>query len=264
MENPRVYGEGPFKLALVHGGPGAAGELGPLAADLSNGLGVIEPLQTEPSLQGQVRELADMISESSDPPIVVLGWSWGAWLGYILASEQPDLVSKLILVGSAPFEDKYAQDITDTRISRLEGWEIKLLSSIISDLNDPLNPEPERDLRRMAEIIKKADSYDLLPHTNPHIIYDASIHKTAWKDGQCLRKTGELLSMGNGIKCPVVAIHGDHDPHPYEGVIEPLSGVLDDFLPIVIERCGHYPWYERYARDRFLMILRDVLEGPLP
>ena len=31
--------------------------------------------------------------------------------------------------------------------------------------------------------------------------------------------------MGRKIKCPVVAIHGDYDPHLAEGVREPLSRV---------------------------------------
>jgi len=30
MENPRRYGAGPFRVAILHGGPGAAGEMAPV------------------------------------------------------------------------------------------------------------------------------------------------------------------------------------------------------------------------------------------
>jgi len=38
MENPRKYGNRPYEVALVHGGPGAAGEMAPVAKELSKHL----------------------------------------------------------------------------------------------------------------------------------------------------------------------------------------------------------------------------------
>ena len=66
--------------------------------------------------------------------------------------------------------------------------------------------------------------------------------------------------MGSKIKCPVVAIHGDYDPHPYKGVTEPLSKILHDFRVILLKQCGHYPWKERLAKEQFYKILRNNLE----
>ncbi|MCJ7681778.1 MAG: alpha/beta hydrolase, partial [Candidatus Aminicenantes bacterium] len=40
-----------------------------------------------------------------------------------------------------------------------------------------------------------------------------------------------------------------------EGVDGPLSSVLADFRFILLPQCGHRPWIERYARDRFFKIL---------
>ena len=54
----------------------------------------------------------------------------------------------------------------------------------------------------------------------------------------------------------MVAIHGDYDPHPWSGVTEPLTRVLKDFRFILLENCGHYPWYERAAREQFFSILK--------
>ena len=46
MRNFRLYGNKPYKIAVIHGGPGAPGEMAPVARELSSDYGVIEPLQT--------------------------------------------------------------------------------------------------------------------------------------------------------------------------------------------------------------------------
>ena len=43
-----------------------------------------------------------------------------------------------------------------------------------------------------------------------------------------MRQKGELLELCKKVQCPVVAIHGDYDPHPSEGVREPLQAVSEE------------------------------------
>ena len=57
----------------------------------------------------------------------------------------------------------------------------------------------------------------------------------------------------------MVAIHGDYDPHLAKGVEKPLAAVLKDFRFILLKKCGHLPWIERAARDRFYAVLREEL-----
>ena len=45
-EKVRLYGKAPYRVAVVHGGPGAAGEMAPVARRLGAACGVLEPLQT--------------------------------------------------------------------------------------------------------------------------------------------------------------------------------------------------------------------------
>ena len=123
MINPRRYGSAPFHVAVVHGGPGAAGEMAAVAEELCSDRGVLEPLQTEESLQRQVEELKSQLQEHANLPVTLIGFSWGAWLSLILAAQYPDLVSRLILIGSGPFEEKYVHKIMETRLSRLRGAE---------------------------------------------------------------------------------------------------------------------------------------------
>ena len=60
MKNFRKYGDAPFRVAVVHGGPGAGGEMAPVARFLSSQFGVLEPIQTKHSVHEQVEEVNDM------------------------------------------------------------------------------------------------------------------------------------------------------------------------------------------------------------
>ena len=90
-----------------------------MAKELSSAWGVLEPLQTASSLEGQVVELKAVLERNGTLPITLIGASWGAWLSFITAARFPVLVGKLILVGSGPFEERFAESIMATRLARL-------------------------------------------------------------------------------------------------------------------------------------------------
>ena len=259
MKNLRLYGNKPFNIAVIHGGPGAPGEMAPVARELSSPRGVLEPLQTAASLEGQVRELHTIL-KNGDLPVTLIGWSWGAMLSFIFAARYPSFVAKLILIGSGAYEEKYAADIMNTRLSRLgeEGRAEAL--SLMESLNDPAIGDKNRPMARLGKLISEADSCDPLPYDSEVLECRYDIYHNVWKQAMELRSSGELLELGKKIRCPVVAIHGDYDPHPAEGVKGPLSRVVEDFRFILLEDCGHHPWLETAARDRFYNILKNELE----
>jgi len=260
MRNLRKYGNEPFSVAVIHGGPGAPGEVAPVARELSSIKGVLEPLQTAETLDGQVQELKAVLEKNGALPITLIGHSWGAMLSFILAARYPSLVKKLILVGSGPFEEKYAVNILGTRLSRLDEEERVEVLSLIEVLENPAVEDKSVPMARFGALFAKADSYDPLPHENEALEFRYDINRNVWQEAEKLRSSGELLELGKKIRCPVLAIHGDYDPHPPEGVKEPLSRVLKDFRFILLEKCGHYPWLERHARDRFYDILKNEIQ----
>ena len=109
---------------------------------------------------------------------------------------------------------------------------------------------------RFGELMNKADSFSPLPYVTGGLESNPDIYQKVWTEAGKMRSSGELLQLGNKIQCPVVAIHGDYDPHPAAGVREPLSHVLKDFRFILLEKCGHRPWFERYAQEIFYNTLR--------
>jgi pimeloyl-ACP methyl ester carboxylesterase len=260
MQNVNLYGRPPYNIAVIHGGPGAAGEVKPVAVKLAEKFGVIEPYQTELTVQAQLDELNEQVTGNSSKPVTLAGYSYGAWLAYIFASQFPEKVKKLILISSGSFDEKHNINMLDKRLSRLsteEAEEARDLQSIISGLE---YKQIENEFTRFGELISKADTFEAIDGFNePEIIYRTDIHQAIWNEAKELRRTGALLDFGYKIKCPVTAIHGDYDPHPAAGVKEPLENIIKDFKFILLKKCGHTPWREKFAREKFYEILDKEL-----
>jgi pimeloyl-ACP methyl ester carboxylesterase len=113
---------------------------------------------------------------------------------------------------------------------------------------------------KFGKLMTKADSYDPLKVKSVDLQFNPEIFEKVWKEASELRKNGKLLESVKKLRCPVVAIHGDHDPHPSEGVRKPLSAVLSDFQFLLLDKCGHTPWLEKQAWNKFYEIMKKELE----
>ncbi len=264
MHNLRKYGHAPYRIAVIHGGPGAPGSVAPIARKLGEKKGVLEPLQTATPLDGQVEELRMTVEQNATIPVVLIGHSWGAWLSYIVAARYPELVSKLILVSSGPFEEKYVPLIAENRLKRLSQPEQQEFLHLVDALNSSSTTDSAASLARLGELAHKSDSYDPVEMPEDTSALDlignqGEIYQSVWAEAASMRQTGELLKLSRNIRCPVVAIHGDTDPHPVAGVQEPLAAHLQNFRMIILNQCGHDPWSERHAMRRFYEVLEQEL-----
>ena len=260
MNNLRTYSKVPFKVAVIHGGPGAGGEMAPVARELAKVFGVLEPIQTAESLDGQVDELKAVLEDHGELPVTLIGFSWGAWLSFIVAAKFPFLANKLILVGCGGFEEKDGIAVKGTRLSRLDDDDKIEFENLLERMNDSESEMKDELLARLGELVQKTDNYNPVDEESMEGDYvgrQGRIFHSVWKDAEQLRRSGVLLKLANRIVCPVVAIHGDFDPHPSEGVKVPLSGAIKNFRFISLEKCGHKPWIEREAREKFYEILRE-------
>ena len=260
MHSFRTYGRSPYTITVIHGGPGAPGEMAPLAQALSPHYGVLEPLQTASSLDMQVQELKEVLRRQAKLPVTLIGHSWGAMLSYIFTALNPEYVKKLILVGSGVFDADYAGEITGTRLNRLSDEERGTLQALQKELDDPLTTDKDAIFRQCGDLFSRCDTFDLIPHASEVLACQYEIYKSVWSDVEKIRRWENLMSFGRHITCPVVAIHGDYDPHPADGINIPLSHVLHDFRFILLKHCGHCPWIERQAQERFYEILAEELK----
>jgi pimeloyl-ACP methyl ester carboxylesterase len=263
-DNPRTYGRPPYRVAVLHGGPGAPGYMAPVARELCDAWGVLEPLQTEETLDGQVGELQAVLTGAGETPMVLIGSSWGAMLAVVLAARHPAAVRRLVLVGSGVFEERYAAAIQATRWSRLDEAGRREALAVAQALGDPGLPDADAAFARLGELSTRADAFDPLTLDTEVLAHQARIYLRVWPEMQALRRSGALLDLARSVRCPVTAIHGDYDSHPAEGVSRPLAAVLPDFRFILLARCGHLPWIERHARDEFFRLVRAELRLAYP
>jgi pimeloyl-ACP methyl ester carboxylesterase len=164
--------------------------------------------------------------------------------------------------GCGPFEQKYVKELQVTRLNHLNQHEREEYNSIIKFLNNANVKDKNKSLDRLGTLTSKTDSYDPIPDVSKKsdlINVQGNIFYRVWNEAEELRISGKLLLAGKDIRCPVIAIHGDYDPHPAEGVKKPLSAILKDFRFILLKNCGHYPWLESKAKDKFYEILRKEL-----
>lgn len=259
MKNIRKYGKAPYTIAVIHGGPGIPGEMAPVARALSRQYGVLEPIQTAATLDAQIEELKSVLCRESRLPVTLVGFSWGAMLSYLFTALNPEYVKKLILVGSEAFEQEYAGLSMQTRLSRLNGAEQSALRGMLDQLDDPVTMEKDAIFRQCKLLYDKAGTRDPLPHNDEAICYQYDTFENVWHDAKKLRQWGNLIPYGRHITCPVVAIHGDYDPHPAEGVNIPLAKTIPGFRFIMLENCGHCPWTEKNGQARFYEILAQEL-----
>jgi pimeloyl-ACP methyl ester carboxylesterase len=235
------------RVAVIHGGPGAAGSMAPVAVRLSEFCEVLEPYQTATSVQGQIDELSSILESLAQSPVTLVGHSWGAWLSLLTAAQSPHLISKLILVGCPPFEESSAAQINATRLSRLTESERAEFTAASEALNAPGRRDRNELLATLGRLATKADAFHLLEDEPSKAIANARIYGRVWPEAAEFRRNGELIRRVASVTCPVLSIHGDHDSSP------PV--VLSHFRTVVLPQCGHTPWRELHARESFFELL---------
>ncbi|MEM7718711.1 MAG: alpha/beta hydrolase [Pseudomonadota bacterium] len=249
----RRHGPAPYTAAVLHGGPGAAGEVRPLAEALARrGYGTLEPLQTKDTIAGQIAELADALADHA--PVDLIGWSWGAWLALLTAAAHPEIARHVILVGSGPVTADHAKAIRHTRLARLSESERQELETLKQHWDN-------RDaFARSLALYQKMDAHT--PDRPPYldVTYDQHIHRNVWAEASKHRQSGALLQTAARVACPLTILHGDHDPHPADGVVAPLRTVRPDTQVTILDRCGHKPWEEAHARAPFFDALISAVK----
>jgi pimeloyl-ACP methyl ester carboxylesterase len=255
-ETVRLYGPPPHNVVLVHGGPGGAGEMSPLARRLGARLPLIEAMQTKLTVAALIDELREQIAVCAQTPAVLVGHSWGAWLCLLLAARRPELVSRLVLISSGVLEDRYVATMRAMGLARLTETEKAEMAELEAILADPSVMDKGALFGSYGHLFDKTENYDAELEPQDRFDTDPAIFDSVWPEAAALRSSGELLRQAALVKCPVLAIHGDYDPSPADGVSEPLARVLSaPFEFIVLKNCGHPPWLEREARAELYEIL---------
>lgn len=227
----RLYGEPPYRGIVLHGGPGAPGCAAGLCRGLSELGGVAEHLQRSHEVNGLLEEIRELVDQWADGRAVIVGHSFGAWLALLFAEKYPERTEKIILIGCGPLDEAYLPLLIENR------------------------------QRRRSEGISDTDHFYALPGSGGDMLYfDEAQHISLMNEISDMRRSGELASRARRVSCPVCAIHGAFDPHPVAGVSEPMAE-MKRFSIAILERCGHDPWKEKYAREEFFALMKKMLQA---
>lgn len=252
----RLHGNQPYKTVLVHGGPGAIGSLKGFAKELSEraNCGVVEALQSKYSIGELMEELHSQIKENCDGKVTLIGHSWGAWLVALFAEKYPDLTDNVILVGSGPLEDKYVSEIGARRTANLSEENNAIFQRLVN------NQATKEDMEKIPAVFDQSDNY-CLENRELHKAdeTDNEMHNRVWSEAAQLRTNGDLISAFKNIKSKLYLIQGEKDPHPAKGVIIPLQENGVECEAYILEKCGHSPFMEKYAKEEFYKILLQII-----
>lgn len=256
----RTYGNSGPLVIVLHGGPGGAGYMAPVARGLADSCRILEPFQrgsgriplTVASHVEDLRELIDLRCEGSRPALV--GSSWGAMLALAFAAAYPNLAGPLVLIGCGTFDPvarARMQAILDERMGTALRRRIEGLAAEIGD--------PDERLRVRADLILPLYSCELSTSDLEVETCDARAYEETWADMLRLQAQGVYPAAFSAIRSPILMLHGALDPHPGRMILASLEPYLPQIEYREFERCGHYPWLERAVRDEFFSVLRDWL-----
>lgn len=271
----RMYGaDGPL-VAVLHGGPGAPGSMVAVARRLGESFRVLEPFQRRSgderlTVARHVADLHEFLQsqhlssrpsrtrgegQDEDRPALV-GHSWGAMLALAYAAAHPGSVAALVLIGCGTFDPVAREHMRQAIERRMDDALRQRLERLAGEA-----PDPDARLSLMGDLLLPLYSHDLAAadHEDAGERSDARGHDETWEDMLRLQEAGVYPGAFRAIHVPVLMLHGAVDPHP--GPL--IRASLQPFLPQLeyreLERCGHYPWLERAAREEFYVVLCDWL-----
>jgi pimeloyl-ACP methyl ester carboxylesterase len=256
----REYGRpGMPPVIVLHGGPGAAGHMAPVARGLADAFHVIEPFQRgssdEPlTVARHVADLHEVISRTcADQRPALLGSSWGGMLALAYAASHPDSAGPLLLIGCGTFDADARAEFERTLAERMS-------PALRARLERAKQLGSDEGLKLSAEALMPM--YACNPVTPPHAHdeFDARAHRETWNDMLQLQSERIYPAAFAAIPVPVLMVHGTFDPHPGRLICKSLQPYLPQLEYRELERCGHYPWIEKEAAEPFFALVREWLE----
>ncbi len=257
----RVYGTAPYAMALLHGGPDDIGSMACVAERLSDEMGILEPLQSKNTAEALLKELRGQLGAFCDGKIMLLGHSWGAMLSILYAAKFPEDVRALFLVGCPPLEQNYVHLVGRWQQEPWNKEEQETYARTIAEPKQRIEAQKNRLMQELEQITRTSDVHDG-EHQNVHqdIFPDQQIHQALREQAGRLRQEGVFEKALYRIKCPVYVIHGEFDPNPIEGVLEPMQKAGISVKLRTMQNCGHAPFGEAQAKEDFFRLVSELVQ----
>lgn len=194
-------------------------------------------------------DLALMIQELFHRPVTFIGQSQGGMVGIRLAARFPELVERMVLIGTSAREEPEFR-ITDWQLRReiLQNGTQQQRSQLFDRIQPLLNSR--RWLEQFPQ--QAADDRQRMLHQDPQAM---ALALTA-----AVFTRGDIRSLLPDITVPVLVICGEDDPAtPPELSMEIAHSLVSSELALLPET-GHHPMLE--SAGQVTSLIRQFLEGP--
>lgn len=264
----RKHGDsGPY-VVLLHGGPGAPGEMYPVARHLSSDFRLLEPLQrlsgdVPQTVALHVDDLHDVLQEIPEGEKVhLVGFSWGAMLALTYAARHPEQIGRVILVGCGTFDEQSRRIYIDNIAGRMNSGEQKRIRQIEALLVLENNRGRRNEFfAELGAIYSRIQSFKPCRDCLEDVVcFDEEGFRQTWSDAISLQKQNIQPAEFANIRASVMMIHGKDDPHPGRLIYKSLARFIPNLHYFDLPRCGHKPWIEQYAKEDFYKLLINCLE----
>lgn len=165
----------------------------------------------------------------------------------------------MIWIGCPPFEAEAAATILPTRLARLDGRERAEAVALMARLAEDEDADVAA-FTRLGRLFARADARDPIVDVDPEATVRVDVFRAVWPEGAALRASGALKARLAELASPVVAFHGEDDPHPIAAIAAAGAVVRSGFRLRRLTACGHAPWRERAVREVFERELAAEIE----
>ena len=258
----RFWGESGKTVISIHGGPGASGDMGGLAQELSKEFYVIEPWQRisgdiQVNVKQHIEDLHRLVLQHlANGKPALIGHSWGAMLALAFTSAHPETVNAVVLIGCGTFDTESRTRFKEIIEERKEPDFDQKIQQIAEKYAD----QSER-MKEQYELISKTYDYDHIKSDTTDVeMFDFPAHKATWDDMVQQMDDGVYPQAFEKIKVPVIMLHGNYDPHPGKMTFKTLKKYMPKLEYEEFSKCGHSPWKERQAREQFFEKLKSWLK----
>lgn len=251
-------GDGP-PLALLHGGPGMADYLEPMATMVEDVAAVhrYDQRGAGRSPGGPPFDVAtavadlDAVREAWDVERwVVLGHSWGASLGLAYAVAHPERTKGLIYVSGTGVDSAWHEAYRAARLARLNAEQQRRWHELRSRRQTAGGDElraVEREYAELHAVTDLADqtrAADLVAwlHRSGHPV-NQDVNRILGEDASRTMESAAFAESVSRLNVPAVVVHGALDPRP-AGFAEKVAALIPDADLVVLPNVGHVPPFE--------------------
>ncbi len=255
---------------FLHGGPGVFGYIENLCETVSSFCRPFFYNQRGSRQTGSEIGIYDHISDLKkiidrlfpDSRPTLIGHSWGAMLAVLFASEYPNHVHKVIVVGIGPLNSQTGKEFMREILSRFgdqRGYFDELWENIENEDDEILQQAHAN--KYINEVVPfYQNGTESVSKLGP-LYWDFKASFKTMTESDAYVETGKYENALSKMQCPIVVIHGSND------LLSPkfLFPIFTKYHPAVklyeIEGAGHYPWIGNTEGEFIKILTQEIIEA---